>query len=96
MRNELAQFYNPIISYDIVFVSLSVVGLSYSFYLKDNLIDFKDNIDRIQSMINVCKKRKIKVKSTIAATASPPLSFPQYSVHLHPSPTDHWVGTNHA
>ena len=29
--------------------------------IEDNLIDFKDNIDRIQSMINVCKKRKIKV-----------------------------------
>lgn len=35
MRGKLAQFYNPIISYDIVFVSLSIVGLSYSFYLKD-------------------------------------------------------------
>lgn len=36
------------------------------------------------------------ISNPYSPTASPPLSFPQYSVHLHPSPTDHWAGTNHA
>lgn len=33
-RGLFAQFYNPIISYDIVFVSLSIVALVFSFYLR--------------------------------------------------------------
>lgn len=35
-RGMLASFYNPIISYDIVFISLSIIALIYSFYLKSS------------------------------------------------------------
>ncbi|WP_228129281.1 O-antigen ligase family protein [Acinetobacter colistiniresistens] len=35
-RSLFAQFYNPIISYDIVFVSLSIVALVFSFFLRES------------------------------------------------------------
>ncbi|USA53220.1 O-antigen ligase family protein [Acinetobacter sp. C32I] len=50
-RGLLAEFYNPIISYDIVFVSLSILVLIFSFYFKSKFSYFLTTISLLNLFV---------------------------------------------